>query len=281
VYLFYGPERELLYVGKSINIKRRVQSHFSSDHGQSRRYEMVQQIHDIEAQVTVSDLAASLLELQLIKTREPLYNRASRRYRKLWALIETKDDKGYLGAVVTPLGTITPQMARSIVGLFRSRRKAIEFRRTLTKEHQLCSKRMGDESGRGRCFLAQTDICAGACIGQELPRDYNRRVRQAFKARRVRQWPYRGPVILREGLNKNNKGELFIIDQWCLVAAFQSDENGTRPFLETLSGTFFEFDTYKVLSRHLLQARHTLEVVTTDQIPSLVRTELGIVDYRL
>jgi DNA polymerase-3 subunit epsilon len=242
---------------------------------------MVQQIHDIEAEETVSELAASLLELQLIKTREPLYNRASRRYRTLWALIETKDDKGYLSAAVTELGTITPQTARSIVGLFRSRQKAIEYRRALTKEHRLCSKKMNDEKGRGRCFLAQTDICTGACIGQETPRDYNRRVRQAFKTRRVRQWPYRGPVILREGSPKDTKGELFIIDQWCLVGAFRSDAAGTRPFLETLSGTFFEFDTYKVLVRHLLHSRQTLEIVTDDQIPSLLRTELGIANYFL
>jgi DNA polymerase III subunit epsilon len=180
VYMFYGSSGELLYVGKSINIKRRVQSHFSSDHAKNSQLEMIQQIHSIETIKTHSDVAATLLELQLIKEKEPFYNRASRRYKELVMLTERIDEKGYFSISIDRVSSIPPEKAIRILGLFRSERKAVEYVRELVKKHNLCEKRMGLEKGRGRCFQAQLEICKGACVGEEPFKHYNKRARSVF-----------------------------------------------------------------------------------------------------
>jgi DNA polymerase-3 subunit epsilon len=72
-----------LYIGKSINIRGRVLSHFADDHRSGKEMRMSQEVADIEAIETSGELSALLLESHLIKERQPLYNRMSRYSREL------------------------------------------------------------------------------------------------------------------------------------------------------------------------------------------------------
>jgi DNA polymerase-3 subunit epsilon len=79
VYLFYGPRDELLYVGKSRNIRGRVQSHFAGDDRSSKAMEMCGQVHRIGTRTTAGELGALLLESSLIKELHPMYAGSSSR----------------------------------------------------------------------------------------------------------------------------------------------------------------------------------------------------------
>ncbi|MEB3283978.1 MAG: UvrB/UvrC motif-containing protein [Candidatus Sericytochromatia bacterium] len=82
VYLFFDASERLLYVGKSIRIRERVQSYFREDGGHSRRTSRLKlEIARIESVPCGSELEAMLLEGQLIRTRMPLYNVRGRRSR--------------------------------------------------------------------------------------------------------------------------------------------------------------------------------------------------------
>jgi excinuclease ABC subunit C len=86
VYLFKDPHGDLLYIGKAVSLRKRVQSYFlDRDFGYDaeRLGAMVGQIADVEFLVTANELEALILESNLIKERRPRYN------------IVLRDDKHY------------------------------------------------------------------------------------------------------------------------------------------------------------------------------------------
>ncbi len=79
VYFFYTEKNHLLYIGKAKNLKARVLQHFQTVGKSKRDLELrkkLDHIHFIEAG---SEFAASLLEMQFIKTMKPSLNRAGRK----------------------------------------------------------------------------------------------------------------------------------------------------------------------------------------------------------
>lgn len=86
VYLFSDAQGDLLYVGKAVSLRKRVQSYFGGrDFGYDaeRLSAMVSQIADVDFVLTASELEALILESNLIKERRPRYN------------IVLRDDKHY------------------------------------------------------------------------------------------------------------------------------------------------------------------------------------------
>src|SRR5206468_10030207 len=83
VYIFEDEEGRPLYIGKSINIKKRVLQHFGHDHDNNQEFKISQHIRHVSTVQTAGELEALLLESRLIKEQQPLYNRKLRRMSKL------------------------------------------------------------------------------------------------------------------------------------------------------------------------------------------------------
>jgi DNA polymerase-3 subunit epsilon len=79
VYRFYGVNDLPLYIGKSVNLRDRVRSHFSSDYRSANDQRISSEIRRIEVDETAGELGALLREARLVKELLPLHNHRLRR----------------------------------------------------------------------------------------------------------------------------------------------------------------------------------------------------------
>jgi len=176
VYRFYGLNPLPLYVGKSINLRERIGSHFSSDYRGANDLRLSAEITRIEIEETAGELGALLRESQLIKELFPAYNQRLRRNEAL-ALSVTADPAppGYVRSVA-----IDPRALQDLYGPFSTRRAARELLRDLAPRAALCWSALGLERRSGPCFARQLGKCAGTCVGAETAVSHHARLRQAL-----------------------------------------------------------------------------------------------------
>lgn len=250
VYLFYGENNLPLYIGKSVNLRARVMSHFSSDHRSTKEMRISQEIKYIDWIETAGEFGALLLESRLVKERQPIYNRQLRRERQLcaWQLAESPDAKPLLTLIRED--EITPENMGSLFGTFRSKKQATEVLRSIAEEHALCLKVLGLESGKGACFRSQIKRCKGVCCEKESPEMHFLRLQQALISLRLKSWQFKGKIGIKEHDPETSKTELHVFDQWCHLATVD-DESQLEESLQSQYTFSFDLDTYKLLLKEL------------------------------
>lgn len=257
VYIFKDDAGRPLYIGKSVSLKKRIMSHFSADHEYESEFKISQQVANIEVIETHGELEALLLESQLIKDSQPLFNRQLRRHKKMTLARQTYRPDGYIAAAIEDVASIEPDTISDILGVYTTKGKARQFINQIIKDFGLCPKLMGLENGSGRCFAYQLKKCRGACIGLEDEETYNQRLLAAFEGRRLEAWPYRSPVLIEEKNNKDSHRSI-VVDQWCVVAQI-SVEPECQPQIK-FQTKMFDLDTYKILRSYLRAKPHKLSV---------------------
>ncbi len=273
VYLLRGKEGELLYVGKSVNIKDRVRSHFANDHTSSREMKMCQQVQTVEATPTAGELGALLLESKLIKELRPIYNIASRRHRDIVIARTSTTADGYTSVQLEEIDCINPGDAPSILAIFKHMKQAKEYLDRIAKEHRLCHKLTGLQRTTSYCFAYHLHQCEGACVGEEPAPAYNARVDLAFAERRIKAWPYSGAILIEERDELTGEGEVFLIDQWCLVSSFRYSEHGYQ--LKISGPHRFDYDAYKIILRYVHNRANTkrIKLLSREEMLKLVGEE--------
>lgn len=249
VYQFYDKNNAVLYIGKSVNIKNRVQSHFINDHTTSKGMNMCQQVRDITYIKTAGELGALILESHLIKKLQPLYNRQLRLSHKMIALTEIETKDKFKTVVLNTLDSISLQDLEKVMGICRSQRQAKEFLLKLAKEYFLCQKILGIEKTRGACFSSHLGWCKGACVGREHFLRYNIWFVEAFSKHKIKPWPFKGPIVIEDADLLEETKELFLVDKWSLVGTLKADTLGAENFSD--KDFTFDYDTYKILARYL------------------------------
>ncbi|MBB1483631.1 DEDD exonuclease domain-containing protein [Tessaracoccus sp. MC1865] len=154
-----SPKREVLYVGKSNNLKRRVRSYFSAAEKRGRIHEMVRVATGVEFISCATDLEAEVRELRMIESLAPRYNRRSKNQRKLTWLKLTDEAFPRL-SVVTSVRDGAPHF-----GPFRSRDAANEAALTLYDAFKLrrCTPRLSRKTASASCALAEMGRCLAPC----------------------------------------------------------------------------------------------------------------------
>lgn len=95
VYYFYNQYRKVIYVGKAVNLKKRVASHFTGHNVKPQRQLFLRDIHGISFEVCATELMALLLECAEIKKLWPAYNTALKRFEPKFGLFEYEARNGY------------------------------------------------------------------------------------------------------------------------------------------------------------------------------------------
>ena len=256
VYLFYGDNRLPLYIGKSINIRERVTSHFSADHSSTKEMNIAQEVKSIEHKSTAGELGALLLEAKLVKELQPIYNRKLRREGALcaWQLAANCDEIPQLKLVRSD--HFTADKLSNLYGVYRSRTQALESLEKAVSEHQLCPRIVGLEKGTSHCFSYQLKKCKGACCNQESLALHFIRLQQALVRVKLKAWPYQGQIAIREHDVTRDLTELHIIDQWRYITTINDDSGFDT--LPKKTPFIFDLDSYKLLSSYLRKNKNAI-----------------------
>jgi DNA polymerase-3 subunit epsilon len=183
VYLFVAEaddERQVLYVGKSKNIRTRVRTYFTASETRPRMDEMVRVATGVEAVPCATPLQAEVVELRLIAAHAPRYNRRSKfPDRQLWLKI-TDEPYPRLSVVRAVRGD-----GATYFGPFRRRQSAEDVLHALYDGFPIrqCTPRLSITKPTSACALAEMGRCSAPCDGTISHADYGRvvdRVRSAL-----------------------------------------------------------------------------------------------------
>jgi DNA polymerase III subunit epsilon len=265
VYLFYGESDCLLYVGKSINIRERVFSHFSSDHASTKEMRLSQELKRIEWIETAGELGALLLESRLVKERLPIHNRQLRRQRQLCAWQISSDPFAVPLVKLINQDEMAPESMGDLFGTFRSKKQATEALRNIAAEYQLCQKLLGLESGQGPCFASQLKRCSGACCDKEDKVIHYLKLQQALAKDRLKRWPYQHKIGIREHNDATGKTDIHVFDQWCHLGTVKNEADFDE-MMQMKTVFAFDLDSYKLILKTL--NKKNPEIIQIPQIDS-------------
>jgi len=265
VYIFEDEKGYPLYVGKSVHLQQRVRSHFMRDHEQVSEFKIAQQVRNITIHETSGELEALLLESQLVKDLQPLYNKRLRRTTKMLLVVKRYNDEGYATIVYEEAAEIDPDRLEDILAVYSSRSKAKAAVDRLMKDFSLCPKLCGLEKAKDACFMYQLRKCAGACINKEDAGQYNDRLVEAFSHHRIQTWPYKSPILVTEG-DEQKRTTGIIVDQWCIVGRI-TQERDCSPIFTHLQRAF-DLDAYKIIQSHLTFKKSLIRIspLSEDQL---------------
>ena len=179
VYLFKDAGGEVLYVGKSRNLRSRVRTYFTASETRTRITEMIGLATEVTPIVCETAVEAEVRELRLIAEYKPRYNRRSRfPERALW-----------LKLTIEPFPRLS--MVREVrddattyLGPFGSRRVAEQAMTALHEAFPIrqCTQRLSPQRLRSACALYEMGRCHGPCEGHESVAEYSAHVDAARMA---------------------------------------------------------------------------------------------------
>ena len=174
VYYMHNEAGDIIYIGKSKNIKSRINQHFAGQNSKSKKIQL--EVSAVTYEETGSELLALLKESAEIKHHKPKFNRALRRTIFTHGLFSFKDENGYINLKIQKIkGNQKP------ITTFANIQSGKSFMNKIVEKHNLCQKLCGLYKTKSSCFGHTIKECEGACIGQELVGDYNTKVNKIIK----------------------------------------------------------------------------------------------------
>ncbi|HUX83646.1 MAG TPA: exonuclease domain-containing protein [Chitinophagaceae bacterium] len=172
IYYLRDPLGNILYIGKSRDIRSRVVSHLA-DASTQKAMRLRNSVHSVDFERTGSELIAMLLESEEIKKFSPQYNRAQKRKEETYCLASSMDEQGYRNFQIT-----RTEDSDQPLELCSTLEQASEQLFSLKERFGLCESlcHLNDTTP---CFAYQVKTCHGACLGLETPAAYNARADQA------------------------------------------------------------------------------------------------------
>ena len=202
VYYLHNQQGDVIYIGKSTNMRKRLNQHFT---GKSRKALKIQlETHSVSTEETGSELIALLKEVDEIQLHKPKHNRVHKNDRIRFGLEEGVTSLGYRF-----LRIVHAQDGIPYVTTFKNLNNARKTLYFFAQKYTLCLKLVGLESPKNACSHEQINQCLGACIEKETAEQYNNRVQQC-----VDRLSFQSPnmLLIDKGRTHDERSIVFIQD---------------------------------------------------------------------
>ena len=193
VYYFTDAKGKVIYVGKAINIRKRVSSHFTHNDGENRRQHFLRLVNNVKFTTCASELHALVLESTEIKRLWPRYNYSQKQPTQQFGLYAFEDNRGYLRLAIDKKKKHLPALY-----CFNLLNEGLVMLRRMAEEFDLHPK---------LCFLDKTAFDENDYSFLDSPRKYNNKVKKALDALEEKLPTF---AIVDEGLNADEKLYLLI-----------------------------------------------------------------------
>ncbi|MEZ4887101.1 MAG: exonuclease domain-containing protein [Chitinophagales bacterium] len=206
VYYFHDDKGNVIYIGRTNDIRRRVIQHFVNKTPNSKLWSMIQNTFDISSEVTGSELIAEILESYEIVRLKPRYNRYMRASVYQYGVFKAYDKQGYLNLSIRKI-----QKEEKVTIAFSKQIHAQSALEKVAKQYRLCAKLCGLEPLKLKkdhpCVYVKQRLCKGACVGKEDAKSYNYRVHRALS---LFEYQHANFMIIGEGRTIQEKSVVCI-----------------------------------------------------------------------
>lgn len=173
IYYFKNANGKIIYIGKAINIKKRVLSHFYDK--STKEVQLCQDTVDIDFELSGSELLALLMESNAIKHHYPKYNRAQKRKLQQYGIFSYEDRNGILHLAFNKL-----KMAPNALDTFYNITDCRLYLEKICEVFRLCPKYCHLQENVNSCSHYKI-TCDGICTEKESAPIYNNKVKQAMQ----------------------------------------------------------------------------------------------------
>lgn len=197
VYYFKDKNDKIIYIGKAINIYKRVCSHFSNNNPDQKKQSFLRDITKIQYEVCGTELQALILETLEIKRLWPIHNKALKNQESRYGLYLYENQNGYLTfGIGKKVKFLRPYYS------FNNKAEGFALLKKIKEEFNLCPKLSFLQNNIAPCKDHELGKCFGACERKETVEGYNLRVNEALSLLKDEFETY---MIIDEGRERNEK----------------------------------------------------------------------------
>ncbi|MDN4164038.1 exonuclease domain-containing protein [Cytophagales bacterium LB-30] len=257
VYYFQNTHAQTIYVGKAINLKKRIYSHFTGSGQAHVKQRFKQEIADVKFTETGNELVALLHEASEIKRLKPTYNRALKMKIPLAGIYQYEDGQGYIRLAVARI-----KKGEKPIHMVKNEQHGRALLEDFKDKYQLCRKLLGIHKTSGPCFDHRLGDCQGACCQQESADVYNLRVQQALDTLKENEEDY---LLIEEGRHAEEKAFVWVEKGKLKAWGFLNKESLIdAPSIENLEAVAqaleHDMDTYRIV-RQYVKARPQIDLI--------------------
>jgi DNA polymerase-3 subunit epsilon len=244
VYELLDRDNNVLLVGRAPNLRLHLKRYFRIDRHVRRAAEIAQQLGRIRWYPASGPLDAILRERELeVARRGAAQGEMTQRSRQTLVSI-------HVDPTSTPAAMIVPLADRSasdteVFGMYETERKAANALRAIAVAHGICHRLLGLR-GKPACACAASPPLDGAAPSPHCDAWRTRHLMQlahAISPLRLQQWPFSGPIAIREGR------AVHVFDRWEHLGSARTVSDAQALLSQRRHG--FDADVYALLTRML------------------------------
>lgn len=168
VYYFHNKKDKVIYVGKAVNLKKRVSSHFTNNDPERKRQNLLRNIHRISFRECATELEAIVFESAEIRRLWPSFNTSQKQPVQKFGLYHFEDGRGYIRlAIDKKKKNLQPLYCFNLLN------EGLVMLKKIAKEFELNEK---------LCFIDKNAFTESDMEFLEPPPKYNGKVKRAMEA---------------------------------------------------------------------------------------------------